>query len=364
MRTPFFEKHVALGGKIVDFFGWELPVQYSTISLEHNAVRNAAGLFDISHMGQVFVWGAGAFDFLQYLTTNDLRKAAIGKGIYAHLLNEKGGVIDDIFIYRLEDDKFLVIVNASRKEADIEWMNKHKDRFDINVMEAPYASAFALQGPATPKIVAKLNPEIARLPRFGIGEFEIGDLSVHVARTGYTGEDGFEFFAPAGHLMVVIEQVFEAGKEFGLLPAGLGARDTLRTEVAYPLYGHELDENHTSLEAGLGWVVKLDKGDFIGRDALMKQKSAGIPTKLIGFKIESGGVARPGGQIFHKGKEVGTVASGTFSPTLNYAIGMAFLPTAIANEGESLTIRQGTREAQAVVVKLPFYKKAITVGGN
>ncbi len=360
-RTPFFEKHIALGGKIVDFFGWELPVQYSTITLEHNAVRNAAGVFDISHMGQVFVWGSGAFDLLQYLTTNDLNKATIGKGIYAHLLNEKGGVIDDIFIYRLEEDKFLVIVNASRREEDLAWINKHKEKFDVDVMEAPYASAFALQGPNAAAIANKLNPEISRLPRFGIGEFEVGDLSVHVARTGYTGEDGFEFFAPAGHLLVIWDMLFKAGNQFGLLPAGLGARDTLRTEVAYPLYGHELDENHTSLEAGLGWVVKLDKGNFIGREALLKQKATGIPNKLIGFKVESGGVARPGGQIFHNGKEVGVVGSGTFSPTLNYAIGMAFLPTAIANLGEQITIKQGTREIQAAIVPMPFYKKQTVI---
>ena len=364
MKTPFYEQHIALGGKVVDFFGWELPVQYSTITLEHNAVRNAAGLFDISHMGQVFVWGAGAFDFLQYLTTNDLHRATIGKGIYAHLLNEKGGVIDDIFIYRIEDDKFLVIVNASRRETDLKWMEQHKAQFDVDIMEAPFAAAFALQGPLTPKIVAKLNPQIADLPRFGIGEFSIADLDVLVARTGYTGEDGFEFFAPAGHLLVIWEQVLKAGKNFGLLPCGLGARDTLRTEVAYPLYGHELDEEHTSLEAGLGWVVKLDKGNFIGRDALAKQKAAGLPNKLIGFKVESGGVARPGGVLFHQGKEVGVVASGTFSPTLNHAIGMAYLPSGIANEGAALTIKQGTREIQAVVVKTPFYKKPIPVGGK
>lgn len=359
MKTPFYDKHIALGGKVVDFFGWELPIQYSTITLEHNAVRNQAGLFDISHMGQLFVWGPGAFDFLQHITTNDLKKASVGKGIYAHLLNEKGGVIDDIFIYCLESDKFLVIVNASRRDIDLAWMTQHKTNFDVKIMEAPYAAAFALQGPNAASITSKLNPDIAQLPRFGIGEFEIGELSVHVARTGYTGEDGFEFFAPAGHLLVIWDQLITAGKEFGLLPCGLGARDTLRTEVAYPLYGHELDENHTSLEADLAWVVKLDKGSFIGRDALIKQKSEGTPHKLIGFKVESGGVARPGGVMVHQGKEIGTVASGTFSPTLNLAIGMAYVPTSLAKEGEHFTIRQGTRESLAVMVKMPFYKKVM-----
>lgn len=359
-RTPFFEKHVALGGKIVDFYGWELPVQYSTITLEHNAVRENAGIFDISHMGQVFVWGPGATDYLQHLVTNDLRKATIGKGIYAHLLNEKGGVIDDIFVYRFEDEKYLVIVNASRRETDLAWMEKNKKDFDVDVMEAPYAAAFALQGPKAISIAAKLNPEIASLPRFGIAEFEIGDVSAHVARTGYTGEDGVEFFAPAGHLLIVWDMVMKAGADVGLLPCGLGARDTLRTEAAYPLYGHELDENHTSLEAGLDWVVKLDKGEFIGRAALLKQKAAGLPTKLVGFKVEAGGVARNGGTILINGKESGTVASGTFSPTLSYPIGMAYFPAG-TSEGMKFTIKQGPRELQAVTVPMPFFKKKIAV---
>lgn len=364
MKTPFYDKHIALGGKVVDFFGWELPVQYSTITLEHTAVRTAAGIFDISHMGQVFVWGAGAFDFLQYLITNDLKRAEPGKGIYAHLLNEKGGVIDDIFVYCLEPEKYLVIVNASRREADLAWMEKHKPNFETDVMEAPFGAAFALQGPRAREIAAKLNPEIAKLPRFGIGEFEVGDLTVHVARTGYTGEDGFEFFAPAGHLLVIWDMVMAAGTPLGLIPCGLGARDTLRTEVAYPLYGHELDESHTPFEAGLGWVVKLDKGNFIGREALIKQKAGGVPNKLIGFKVESGGVARGGGTVLKDGKEAGTVASGTFAPSLGYSIGMTLLPAGLVKEGDALAIRQGTRELTAVVVKTPFYKKEIPVGGK
>lgn len=361
MKTPFYDKHVALNGKIVDFFGWELPVQYSTITLEHKAVRENAGLFDISHMGQVLVWGPSCTDYLQHLVTNDLRKATVGKGIYAHLLNEKGGVIDDIFIYRLEEEKFLVIVNASRRDVDIAWMKKQIKDSEVAVMEAPLAAAFALQGPRAVGIVSKLNPDIADLPRFGIAEFEIGDISAHIARTGYTGEDGFEFFAPAGHLLIVWDMLMKAGQEFGLQPCGLGARDTLRTEVAYPLYGHELDENHTPFEAGLDWVVKLDKGNFIGRDALIKQKSAGFPSRLVGFKVETGGVARPGGKIFINRKEVGVVASGTFAPTLGYSIGMAYLPLSTPAEEAPLTIRQGDRELQAVTVKLPFYKKKLSM---
>lgn len=356
-RTPFYNDHVKLGGKIVDFAGWEMPVQYSTITLEHNAVRNAAGVFDISHMGQVLVWGPDAEDYLQYLVTNDVKKASLGKGLYAHLLNAQGGIIDDIFIYRIEDQKFLLVINASRKEGDIAWMESQINNFDVKVMEAPYAAALAIQGPKAKDILKKFSDDIPAMGHHAIAEFQMGSMTAFVGRTGYTGEDGFEIFAPAGHLLQFWEELFKVGTPMGLIPCGLGARDTLRTEVAYPLYGHELDENHTPLEAGLSWVVSFDKGNFIGKEALVKQKAAGLKQKLYGFKILSGGVARPGGVIKINGSEVGTVASGTFSPTLNYAIGMAFLPVATEKEGFALTIVQGTRELQAQTIKMPFYKK-------
>lgn len=359
-RTPFYQHHVDLGGKIVDFAGWDMPIQYTTITQEHNAVRNAAGLFDISHMGQVFVWGPEAESYLQFLVSNDVRKATLGKGVYAHLLNEKGGVIDDIFVYRVEYDKFLVIVNASRKDVDMAWMQKYIAGFDATMTEAPYAAGLALQGPSSVDMIAKLSPNAAQLPRFGIGDFQIGDVSSLIARTGYTGEDGFEFFAPGGHMLQIWDLLFKAGAGRGFMPAGLGARDTLRTEAAYPLYGHELDENHTPFEAGLSWVVKLDKDKFIGKDALVKQKAAGIKTKLRGFKVTAGGVARPGGTILLNGKEAGTVASGTFAPTLNVAIGMAYLPADVA-DGAPLVIMQGTRELSGSIVKLPFYSKQIVI---
>jgi aminomethyltransferase len=360
-RTPFYDKHIALGGKMVDFFGWELPVQYSTITLEHNAVRNQAGLFDISHMGQLFVWGGGAFDFLQNVITNDLKKAGVGKGIYAHLLNEQGGVIDDIFVYQLEDDKYLLIVNASRRDEDLAWLTQQAKRFEVELMEAPYAAALALQGPTAIDIAARMNPDIASLPRFGIAEFALGEVSALVGRTGYTGEDGVEFFAPAGHMLLIWDYLVKVGRDRGLTACGLGARDTLRTEVAYPLYGHELDLEHTPFEAGLGWVVKLDKGNFIGREALLKRQAAGFTQRLAGFQVESGGVARPGGVLLHDGREIGTVASGTFGPSVNKAIGMAYVPVELAKEGVELNIRQGTRELRATVCKMPFYKKHAVV---
>lgn len=360
-RTPFYDRHVALGGKIVEFAGWELPIQYTTITQEHNAVRNQAGLFDISHMGQVLVWGPDALAYLQKLLTNNIQKAVGGKGVYAHLLNDKGGVIDDLFVYGIEDDRFLVIVNSSRREPDLAWLNNHKGSFNVELMEAPFSAGLALQGPAAVKIAEKLSPDMARLSRFEINECPMGEVSCHAARTGYTGEDGFEFFGPAGHLLIIWNDILKKGKEFGLELCGLGARDTLRTEVGYPLYGHELDEDHSPLEAGLEWVVKWDKGDFIGRSVLEKQKAEGIKNHLTGFKVIAGGVARNNGEISYNGARVGRVASGTFSPTLGIPIGMALLPIHIPKEGASLLIKQGTRELKAVTVKLPFYKKPIAV---
>jgi aminomethyltransferase len=348
-----------MGGKIVDFHGWELPVQFTTITQEHMAVRERAGLFDISHMGQVFVWGPGAEAVLQELVTNDVRRATIGKGIYAHLLNERGGVIDDIFIYRVEQEKFLVIVNASRRAEDLAWMQKRAAGKNVAVVEATVGAALALQGPEAAGIVSRLSPPIADLPRFGIGEFQIGETKSLVARTGYTGEDGFEFFAPAPHLSVVFDAIVSCGTPRGMVPCGLGARDTLRTEVAYPLYGNELDEDHTPLEAGLGWVIRWDKGDFTGRAALEKQKNAGVKRKLAGFTVEAGGIARHGATVWSGGAEVGVVTSGTFSPSLSKAIGLAYVPLALAETGRKLQIRQGTREMSAVTVDLPFLKKPV-----
>lgn len=358
-RTPFYQHHIARGGKVIDFHGWELPVQYTSITQEHNAVRNNVGLFDISHMGQVYIWGRQALDYLQHLMTNNIGKAGVGKGIYTHMLTEKGGVIDDLFVFRLEDDKFLLIVNASRREADMTWLENHKKGFDAHLMEVPEGAGLALQGPKAVPLLEKLSPKTRKLGRHQIAEFDFGEVTAFVTRTGYTGEDGFELFAPAGHLLLIWDQLLSAGAPFGLQLCGLGARDTLRTEVAYPLYGQELDEDHTPLEAGLDWVVKFDKGPFIGRDALLEQKSKGLPSRLYGFKVESGGIARHGAQIFINQKKAGTVASGTFAPSLGYSIGMAYLKPVVKEEGAGLTVMQGSRELHAVTVPLPFLKKPV-----
>lgn len=358
-RTPFYQKHVDLGGKVVDFAGWDMPVQYSTITNEHNAVRSGVGIFDISHMGQVVVFGNDALLYLQNLTTNDVAKLSTGKGQYSHFLTPKGTVVDDIYVFQIEDQKYLVIVNASRREPILQWMTQHAGGFHVQILEAPQAAGLAVQGPKSPDLMDKLNSHIPSLRRNEIDNFDIGDVSSLVSRTGYTGEDGFELFAPAGHLLIIWDLLFRIGREAGLTPCGLGARDTLRTEAAYPLYGHELDDRHTPLEAGLSWVVKFDKGDFVGRDALLKQKNEGLKKKLFGFKVESGGVARPGGKIWQNGRPQEDVASGTFSPTLGIPIGMSYLSAETPEEGAPLKIRQGARELKGETVKLPFYKRPV-----
>ncbi len=363
-RTRLFERHKALGAKMVDFSGWEMPIQYTSITEEHNAVRNKAGIFDISHMGQVYVTGPDAFPFLQNLTTNDLKRAAMGKGIYSHILNETGGIIDDIFIYCLEENRYLLIFNASRSDEDIKWISEHRGNLNVKINVDSLAAGFAIQGPDAIQIFNRLLDEPLTVDRFGIERLKVRHLFPWVARTGYTGEDGLELFGQPDDILQIWDWLMEVGKMSGLTPCGLGARDTLRTEVGYPLYGHELDVDHTPFEAGLGWVVKLDKGNFIGRDALLRKKSEGFTTQLVGFKVESGGIARHQAKIVKNGSDIGVVTSGTFSPSLGYPIGMAYVPTNISAEGAKLTIIQGTREFAAKTSKMPFFIKNTVAGGN
>jgi aminomethyltransferase len=310
-------------------------------------------------MGQVLVTGKDSRDYLQHLVTSDVKRATQGKGIYAHLLNEKGGVIDDLFVYKLEDERYLLIVNASRTDADVAWMKAHTGSFEVEIELLNDTAALALQGPRASAIMERLSPVASMLPRHSIGEFSIANQSCWVARTGYTGEDGFEIFGAASHMQPVWDLIWEVGPNFQLAPAGLGARDTLRTEVAYPLYGHELDEARTPVQAGLSWVVAFDKGDFIGREPLIEQRAKGVSERLVGFKIEEGGVARPDALIFVDGIEVGKVTSGTFSPSLGFPIGLGYVPAAVAKDAAALTVRQGAREMKGVTAKTPFYRKPI-----
>ena len=332
-RTPLFSAHQKLGARLVEFGGWEMPVHYSSIMDEHLAVRNSAGLFDISHMGEVRINGSGALEFLNYLLTNDLRKLAVGQGQYTLMCNQRGGVVDDLYAYRTGAEEYLLVINASRIEADVGWMRRqletwpHRNELRLEDVSDTFG-AVALQGPRAaefinlcfdgPSQAGTLVARASELKKNQFGNFPFEGHDAYVARTGYTGEDGFEIIAPAGVMESVWNRLLVMGHASGLQPAGLGARDTLRTEVCYPLYGHELNEETTPLEAGVGFFVALDKGDFIGRQILAEQKAEGVARRCVAFKMtDKSAPPRPHYPIWSTGPDaakIGEVVSGTQSP--------------------------------------------------
>jgi len=364
-RTPLYAAHQRAGGKLIEFGGWEMPVQYSTITDEHLCVRRAAGIFDISHMGEVLVSGIAAEAFLNTTLTNDIRKLAAGTGQYTLMCNERGGVIDDLYAYCTGPADYLLIINASRITEDVAWLEKQhaafpqRDQVSLkNVSDI--TAAVAIQGPNTPGLLDQLFPDAkpSALKKNQINCCKFAGTQVAVARTGYSGEDGFEVVAPAGVIESLWDTALKLGHQFCLQPCGLGARDTLRTEMCYPLYGHELDENTTPIEAGLGFFVALDKGDFVGRAALAEQKANGTANKLAAFKMtDKSPPPRPHYAIFVNGQKVGDVVSGTQSPSLNIGIGMGYVPPALAVVGTKLEIEIRGRRFAAEVVKKPIYKK-------
>lgn len=376
-RTPLFAAHQRLGARLVEFGGWEMPVQYSSIVDEHLAVRSAAGLFDISHMGEFVVSGPGAEAFLNHTLTNDVRKLAAGQGQYSVLCNERGGAVDDLYVYRTKDQEYLLIVNASRTAADWDWLQTQvdhaptRDGFTLRDASAEFG-AVAVQGPRVAEFVNRVIPggsiggtlatHVTELKKNQIGGFVFRGVSLLVARTGYTGEDGFEIVAPAEHLEALWTALRETGAAFGLKPAGLGARDTLRTEMCYPLYGHELNEDTTPLEAGISFCVALDKGDFVGRAVLAEQKAKGVTRKCVAFRMtEKSAPPRPGYAIWVAGEAdqpLGQVVSGTQSPSLGVGIGLGYVPAASAAPDTRIEIEIRGRHAPAVIVSKPIYRKA------
>jgi len=340
---------------MVDFAGWEMPVQYAGVIEEHRAVRTAAGLFDVSHMGEVRVRGAGAEAFLQRLTPNDVSKLVPGRAHYSGLLTESGTYVDDLLIYRLGPEDFLVVVNASNAQRDFEWIASRAEGHATVTNESDRYALLALQGPKALEILAAFSSEaIGGLKYYGFAEGRVAGVHALISRTGYTGEDGFELYLAPEDAPAVWRRLVEAGAS----PAGLGARDTLRLEAAMALYGHEIDETTTPFEAGLGWVVKLDKGDFLGRDALASQKAQGIPRKLVGFEVQGRGIARQGHGVVSDGGAVGAVTSGTWSPTFEKALGMAYVPPELAAPGTALKLEVRGKELPAAVVELPFYRRS------
>lgn len=359
-RTPLYEEHLRLNGRMVEFGGWDMPVLYAGIIEEHTAVRNAAGIFDVSHMGQIELTGPDALECANYLTVNNASNLVDGQAQYSILLNERGTVVDDIIVYRFNADRFIFVVNASNIEKDFGWISSHKKGNVKIVNRSDDFALIAFQGPKALSILKGLTDiNLDEIPPFHFrqGSFN-GRDAVIVARTGYTGEDGFEIFCAPKAAAGLWQDILERGKSQGVLPVGLGARDTLRMEMKYSLYGHEITDETNPLEAGLGWVVKLDKPkDFIGKSVLLEVKKTGLKRKLVGFKMIDKGIPRSECNIISDGATVGFVTSGTMSPSLKEPIGIGYVPVALAAEGSKffIDIRGGLR--QAIVVKTPFYKR-------
>ena len=356
-QTPLNAAHRSLGARMVDFAGWDMPVQYSSVISEHEAVRNAAGLFDVSHMGEVEFKGKGALETANRLISNDLGRIADGQAVYAGLLNPQGGFIDDVVAYRFSPEHILICVNASNREKDFSWMleNAHGVK---PVDRSDEFAQLAIQGPKATAIVQRLTQ--TQLESVGTYRFALGKvmgIDCIISRTGYTGEDGFELYCPSEKAEMLWCGLLDEGKGDGLLPAGLGARDSLRTEMKYPLYGNDIDDMHTPLEAGLGWTVKWDKGPFIGEEALKAQKAEGVKRKWVGFEMTGAGIPRSHYPILKDGLPVGEVTSGTMGPSVKKAIGMGYVPMEMAAEGSTFEIDIRGRAVSARVVKTPFWKK-------
>ncbi len=356
---PLHQRHVERGAKLGQFGDWEVPLYYTSILEEHDAVRNRAGLFDISHMGEFFIRGSAALAFLEQVLPRPISSMTLGKALYMPLLNNHGGFIDDIILYRLEPDFFLMIVNAGNVDKDFEWLQSCKKRLDPqNTFELTNQTdekgLLALQGPKSEAIVrAAFGAEFASLGYYYAKPWKKG----LIARTGYTGEDGFEIMVDQKHLNELWNLLFKFGTAEGLVPAGFGARDTLRLEAAMPLYGHDMDDQITPLEAGIGWAVDLNKPGFIGREPLVKQKAEGVQKKLVGFEMIDRGIPRQGFEIKKGEKSLGVVTSGSFSPTLQKNIGLGYVVASEAAAGNEIEILIRDKAVKARIIKLPFYKR-------
>jgi len=361
-RTHLYEFHRQTA-KMTEFAGFEMPIWYKGIIPEHMAVRNSVGIFDITHMGRTLITGAESEAFLNYVTTNDVAALTPLSAHYSNMCNEQGGIKDDFVLSRLEKEKFLIVYNAANRAEDYEWLVENSKRFNVRVEDvSDNIAMFAVQGPNAQKTLQKIaDSDLSKIERFKCGWTKLAGLEGFVSRTGYTGEDGFEVFvwntplANPVDAVKVWNAILEAGKEFGIEPCGLGARDTLRLEAGMCLYGNDIDETTTPLEAGLGFVVKLKKEVFIGKEALTKQKTEGIKRKRIGLMMLGKDIPRPQHEVWKNGEKIGNVTSGTFSPLLERGIAMAYAPVEHAVEGNKVEVKVRDKFAEAQVVKFPFY---------
>lgn len=360
-KTSLYDHHVKLGATIIDFGGWAMPVQYSGVMEEHRATREAAGLFDICHMGEIDVTGPSAFELLQLVMSRNLEEQKIGQMKLSVITNEQGGIMDDVTVYMLAEDHYRLVTNAGSKDKDLNWIQKIREEkgfSNVRIIDmTDKTGKIDIQGPRSEVILQKLVPhELAPLKFYNSMESQILDIPALISRSGYTGEDGFEIYMEAEKTGNVWDKLLETGAEYGLKPVGLGARDTLRLECGMMLYGNDMDETTTPLEVVYGWITDLEK-DFIGSENLRKQKKDGLKRKLVGFVMEERGIARHEYKVFKSGQEIGEVTSGTFAPTVNKAIGMAFVPASCKEPGTEISIQIRNKQAKAKIVKLPFYKR-------
>lgn len=362
-RTPLYEEHLAAEGRMVEFAGFELPVQYTSLTEEHLAVRTRAGLFDVSHMGEIVVRGPAALDFVQLVSCNDHQKMTIGRAQYTGIMYPEGTFVDDTLVHKTTEDEYLLVVNAANRHKDVSYLTELAADFEgVEVIDLSddYAQ-LALQGPLAEEILQPLTPEnLGELKYYRFIEGTVANTAAIIARTGYTGEDGFELYVAPSAACGLWRAILDNGKPHCVIPAGLGARDTLRFEAGMSLYGNDIDDTTTPLEAGLGWIVNFKKGDYIGRDVLERQKEDGVERKLIGFEIQDRGIARHGYPVLLKEDDtepVSLVTSGTQSPTLGKALGMTYLPIEATEVGTEFFVQIRSRTTPARVVELPFYSR-------
>lgn len=360
-KTPLYNEHINLGGKVVDYAGWFLPVQYEGLVAEHEAVRNAVGLFDVSHMGEITIKGKDALAFVDYLMTNDISKVVDNQIVYTFMCAPDGGVVDDLLVYRFDHDDFYLVVNASNSDKDYKWILEQKGDFDVEIINiSDDVGEVAIQGPLAQKVLQKLTKtDLDKITFFTLDrKVDINGVECMVSRTGYTGEDGFEVYTTNEGVVKVWRDIMEAGKEYGIKPAGLGCRDTLRFEASLPLYGHEMSEDISPLEGGFKYFVKLDKeSDFIGKEALNKQWKDGLKRKLAGFEMIERGIPREGYEIQKDGVKIGHVTTGYMSPTLKKNIGNALISPEFTELGTEVDIMIRNKPAKAKIISKKFLKK-------
>ncbi|MFC2085552.1 glycine cleavage system aminomethyltransferase GcvT [Bacteroidota bacterium] len=359
IKTKLYDVHEKLGSKLVEFAGFKMPLFYSSIIKEHSAVRESVGVFDVSHMGEIILKGNNVLDFVQYLTTNNAAKLSVGKVQYSTMCNNNGGIIDDLLVYKLSDDEYMFVVNASNIQKDYDWIIKN-NKFGVNVINASDDySLIAVQGPDSQKVFGKVCDKSLDLDYYNFTFSECLNIPVIVSRTGYTGEIGYEIYlkGDSTEVELIWDTIMDIGSEYNIQPTGLGARDTLRLEMGYCLYGNDIDETINPLEAGLGWITKLKKGDFIGRDAILEVKNNGVKKRLVPIVLDTKAFPRNGYKIFLDNKEIGYVTSGVISPTLNVPIALGYVDSSCSEEGQKIFISIRNNKVPATISNLPFIGK-------